>query len=136
MCSSSILAIFLTNIAVVYFDQQMGALHPVRWLKSSFSGFNIFVCHKQEKRREKAKRKKNTWKPTKMLHLLFVWGQNKLKFACPYFILWLMLFFSSHLLSFLVTGRALSPNSPQKWTACIVTSLHSHFAGGLNIKKA
>ena len=32
------------------------------------------------------------------------------------------------------TGKPLP--CPQKWTACIVTSLDSHFAGGLSIKKA
>ena len=36
------------------------------------------------------------------LHLPFVWGQNDLRFACPYFILELMLLFPSRLLSFLV----------------------------------
>ena len=42
------------------------------------------------------------------LHLPFVYEQNELRFACPYFIQGLMLFFPSPFLSFLVTGRALS----------------------------
>ena len=35
-------------------------------------------------------------------------GKNDLRLGCPYFILGLMLLFPSRLLSFLVTGRALS----------------------------
>ena len=40
----------------------------------------------------------------------FVWAQNESRFACPYFILGLMLIFPSRLLSFSVTGRALLSN--------------------------
>ena len=44
------------------------------------------------------------------LNTPFIYGQNDLRFACPYFILGPMVFFPSLLLSFLVTGRALSSN--------------------------
>ena len=45
----SIIGLFL-DPSIVYFDQQMGALHAVRWLKSYFLAFNTFSHHKCKKK--------------------------------------------------------------------------------------
>ena len=42
------------------------------------------------------------------LHPPFLYGQNEIRFVCPYFIQGPMLLFSSPFLSFSVTVRALS----------------------------
>ena len=41
-------------MTVVHFDQQMGAWHAVRWLKSSFSAFSGLFSQKRRKNRKSA----------------------------------------------------------------------------------
>ena len=69
---------------------------------SSLLTLFYYICDRQEQRDRDERL--NT------LHLTFVYGQNELRFACPYFILGPMLLFPSCILSFSVTGRALSSN--------------------------
>ena len=59
------------------------------------------------------------------LHLPFVYGQNDLRFACPYFILGPMFFFPSLLFSFSVAGRALSSTRRTNLSLVLQNELHA-----------
>ena len=51
-------SIILDHAPIVYFDQRMGSLHAVHWLKSFFGILTSFSIAKK-KRRESTKREKN-----------------------------------------------------------------------------
>ena len=71
---------------------------------------------------------------------LFVWAQNKHRFACPFFILGMMLHFPFPISSFLSQGKhshnSAKPLSLEKHSACIMTSQLPDFEGDQSNKKA